>query len=44
MFIHEIDISCTLKSHKGWSAIHHGLYVIPEGMSVMHKESVCHVP
>ena len=39
-----IDISHTFKSHKGLPFIHHGLYVMWEGLPVTHEESVCHVP
>ena len=32
------------KLHKGLPVINNGLYVMCEGLAVMHKETVCHVP
>ena len=45
-FIHELDISHASKSHKGLPVVnvHHGLYVMCEGLPVMQEESVCHAP
>ena len=44
MFIHELDISHTSKSCIGLPVIHHGPYVMCEGLPVMCEESICHVP
>ena len=43
-FIHQFDISCAFKLHKGLPVICHGMYVMHEGLPVMHEESVYHPP
>ena len=42
MFIHGLDISLAFESCIGLPVAHHGLYVVCEGLPVMHEESACH--